>query len=157
MGYHPEIILAGRRINENMSAYIGTEIVKNLLKYSVSSEKFRIALFGVTFKENIKDIRNSKIVELFNHLSKFGIETSIYDPVANKEEVYKEYKIKLIDYKDINDIDGAVFCVAHDEFKQISLAELKTRFKNNNPYIFDIKGIFNKELVENNGYRYWRL
>lgn len=157
LGYHPEIILAGRRINENMSMYIGNEIIKNLLKNSRTDGKFKIVLFGITFKENIKDIRNSKIVDLYGHLKQFGIGTEVYDPVADKNEVLREYGIKMIEFEDISSIDAAVFCVAHDNFKGIDFLSLKSRFKNDNPHIFDIKGIFDKKDVEDKGFIYWRL
>ncbi len=157
LGYNPEIILAGRRINENMSLFIGNEIIKNLLKSSKADGKFKIVLFGITFKENIMDIRNSKVVDLCAYLKQYGIDTEVYDPVADRNEVFFEYGIELIEYKDINNMDAAVFCVAHDNFKQIDLSSFKSGFKNSNPYIFDVKGIFDKELVEDFGYKYWRL
>lgn len=157
IGYHPEIILAGRRINENMSLYIGNEIIKNILKSSRTYGTLKMVLFGVTFKESVKDIRNSKIIDLYNYLKQYGINVSVYDPVANKEEVYDEYCIKLIDYEDIKNIDAAVFCVSHNDFEQIDLAELKSRFKNKNSYIFDIKGIFDNKAVVDSGFNYWRL
>ncbi len=157
IGYHPEIILAGRRINDGMSHFIGDEILKNLLISSETKGRLKIILFGVTFKENIKDIRNSKIIDLYNYLRQYGIDIEIYDPIADCSEVYSVYNIKMIEYKDINDIDAAIFCVAHDCFKQINLADFKSNFKNKNPYIFDIKGIFDKKIVEDTGFRYWRL
>jgi len=157
LGYNPEIILAGRRINDNMSYYIGNEIIKNLLVTSETGGEIKVVLFGVTFKENIKDIRNSKVVDLFHYLQQYGINVEIYDPVADRNEVYKEYKISTIDYENIKDIDAAVFCVAHDCFKQIDMSALKSSFKNKNPYIFDIKGIFNKKVLEKSGFKYWRL
>jgi len=156
-GYHPEIILAGRRINEKMSLYIGNEIIKNLLKSSRTDGTLKIVLFGITFKENVKDIRNSKVIDLYNYLKQYGIDIEVCDPIANKEEVYNEYGIKIIGYEDVNNMDAAVFCVSHDDFKQIDLGELRSRFKNNNPYIFDIKGIFDNRTVVDSGFNYWRL
>ena len=81
----------------------------------------------------------------------------MYDPIANKEEVYNEYGIKMIGYEDVNNMDAAVFCVSHDDFKQIDLGELRSRFKNKNPYIFDIKGIFENRTVIDSGFNYWSL
>jgi len=156
-GYHPEIILAGRRINDNISYFIGNEILKSLLSNSELNGKLKIALFGITFKENIKDIRNSKVVNLYNYLKKYGANIMIFDPVAEKDQVYKEYRIKIVEYGDINNMDAAVFCVAHDDFKKIDLLELKSRFRNKYPYIFDIKGIFDREATEKVGFKYWRL
>lgn len=157
IGYHPEIILAGRRINDNMSYFIGNEILKNLLANSEVNGKLKIILFGITFKENIKDIRNSKVVDLYNYLKQYGVDVLVYDPVADREEVYKEYNIEMIEYKDIKDMDAAVFCIAHDNFRKIDVLSLKSKFRNRYPYIFDVKGIFEKKYVEKAGFSYWRL
>jgi UDP-N-acetyl-D-glucosamine/UDP-N-acetyl-D-galactosamine dehydrogenase len=157
IGYHPEIILAGRRINDNMSYFIGNEILKNLLANSEVNGKLKIALFGITFKENIKDIRNSKVVDLYKYLKQYGVDILVCDPVAERKQVYKEYGIKLVDYGDINNMDAAVFCVAHNDFKKIELPALKSKFRNKYPYIFDVKGIFDKKTAESNGFKYWRL
>ena len=157
MGYHPEIILAGRRINDNMSYFIGNEILKNLLANSEVNGKLKIALFGITFKENIKDIRNSKVVDLYKYLRQYGASVQVHDPVASKEQVYKEYGIEMVEYRDINNMDAAVFCVAHDNFRQIELPSLKSKFRNKYPYIFDVKGIFDREALESAGFKYWRL
>jgi UDP-N-acetyl-D-glucosamine/UDP-N-acetyl-D-galactosamine dehydrogenase len=156
IGYYPEIILAGRRINDNMSQYIAIEIIKNLLKYSRLKETLKIALFGITFKENVKDIRNSKIFDLYNYLKQYGAEVLVHDPVANMEEVRREYGIKLIDYNKLGDMDAAVFCVAHDSFKQMDFKDLKSRFRDR-PSIFDIKGLFDSKAIEGSGFNYWRL
>lgn len=157
LGYHPEVILAGRRINENMSYFIGNEILKRLFSSLDLNGQINIVLFGITFKENIKDIRNTKVVDLYNHLKQYGLNVMVCDPIANKEDVYKAYKIEMIDFDKIGNIDAAVFCVAHECFKNIDLVSFKLFFKNNNPYIFDIKGIFNKNMAEKNGFKYWRL
>jgi UDP-N-acetyl-D-glucosamine/UDP-N-acetyl-D-galactosamine dehydrogenase len=157
IGYHPEIILAGRRINDNMSYFIGSEILKSLLTNSEVNGKLKIALFGITFKENIKDIRNSKVVDLWRYLKQYGADVIVFDPVAERSQVYKEYGIDMVEYSDINNIDAAVFCVAHDYFKKIDLLELKSKFRNSQPYIFDIKGILDREIAEGTGFKYWRL
>jgi UDP-N-acetyl-D-glucosamine/UDP-N-acetyl-D-galactosamine dehydrogenase len=156
IGYYPEIILAGRRINDNMSTYIGNEIIKNLLRNSRTDGSLKIVLFGVTFKENVKDIRNSKVIDLYNYLRSYGAEVLIYDPVADRREVLNEYGIDIMDLKDFNNVDAAVFCVAHDEFKGLKLKELGSGFKKK-PYIFDIKGIFNSRFIEELNFNYWRL
>ncbi|MCG9479563.1 MAG: nucleotide sugar dehydrogenase [Actinomycetia bacterium] len=157
LGYHTEIILAGRRINDNMSNFIGNEILKRLLNNHDSIGRLKLALFGATFKENTQDVRNSKIIDLYNYFIQYGINALIYDPVADRTEVLENYNINLIEYNHIKDIDAAVFCVAHDCFKNIDLLELKSKFRNKKPYIFDIKGIFQETIVEEIGYRYWRL
>lgn len=157
LGYHPEIILAGRRINDNMSYFIGNEILKNLLANSEVNRKLRIALFGITFKENIRDIRNSKVVDLYNYLKKYGITVLLHDPMADRGQVLEEYGIEMIEYDDIKEMDAAVFSVAHDDFKKLDLTSFKLKFRNKYPYIFDVKGIFNSKNAENAGFKYWRL
>jgi len=156
-GYHPEIILAGRKINDNMSYFIGNEVIKRLLNNCEAKGKLKIVLFGVTFKENIKDIRNSKVVDLYEYFKQYGINTEIYDPIADQSMAFDEYGIKIIGYNDIENIDAAVFCVAHNSFKSMNMVSFKSRFKSKNPYIFDVKGIFNKKVIESIGYKYWRL
>jgi UDP-N-acetyl-D-glucosamine/UDP-N-acetyl-D-galactosamine dehydrogenase len=157
IGYHPEIILAGRRINDNMSYFIGNEVLKSLLANAEVNGKLKIALFGITFKENIKDIRNSKVADLCRYLKQYGADVMVFDPVAEREKVYKEYGIEMVEYSDINNIDAAVFCVAHDDFKKIDLLEIKSKFRNKYPYIFDVKNIFDRETAEKAGFKYWRL
>jgi UDP-N-acetyl-D-glucosamine/UDP-N-acetyl-D-galactosamine dehydrogenase len=157
IGYNPEIILAGRKINDNMSHFIADEILQKLLMELDLKGKPKIVLFGITFKENIKDIRNSKIIDLYHYLSRYGMDVEIYDPIADSDEVYDHYDIKLITDKDINAIDAAVFCVAHDCFKQMDPFILKSYFDKKTPYIFDVKGIFNKKNFEDMGFKHWRL
>jgi UDP-N-acetyl-D-glucosamine/UDP-N-acetyl-D-galactosamine dehydrogenase len=156
IGYYPEIILSGRRINDNMSKYIGMEIVRNLLRNSKVDGKLDLVLFGITFKENVKDIRNSKVFDLYMILQQYGIDVRVHDPVADKDAVKKQYGIDLLKYGDISNINAAVFCVAHDVFKKIDIHDLGTKFKNK-PYIFDIKGIFEREVMQDLGFNYWRL
>jgi UDP-N-acetyl-D-glucosamine/UDP-N-acetyl-D-galactosamine dehydrogenase len=156
MGYYPEIILAGRRINDNMGNYIGSEIIKNVLIKNDINGKLRVILFGITFKENVKDIRNSKIFDLYNHLKQFGMDVSVYDPVADRDEVRSEYGIELLQDYRAEDVDAAVFCVSHDSFKNIDLKNIQPK-PGNSLFIFDIKGIFKKNDLEQSGYNYWRL
>jgi UDP-N-acetyl-D-glucosamine/UDP-N-acetyl-D-galactosamine dehydrogenase len=157
LGYHPEIILAGRRINDNMSYFVGNEILKRLLGSYDSIGRINIVIFGITFKENIEDVRNSKVIDLYNYFTQYGINTKVYDPIADQAEVFNHYNINMVGYDAVKDIDAAVFCVAHDSFKDMDLKSLKERFKNSNPYIFDVKGVFNRKIVEEIGYKYWRL
>ena len=157
VGYHPEVILAGRKINDNMAFFIGDEILKRILNNGRLDGKIKVILFGLSFKENIKDIRNSKVPDIRSHLMQYGIDVDIIDPVVNSSEAKKEYGINLIRYEDIRDAGAVVFCVAHDCFKSIDLKALRSKLKKEKPYLFDIKGIFEKEIVENYGFNYWRL
>lgn len=157
LGYHPEVILAGRNINDKMAFFIGDEILKRILNSRNIKGKIKIILFGLSFKENIRDIRNSKVVDINNHLMQYGIDVAIYDPVVSRKEAKSQYDIDLIGYEDIRDADAVVFCVAHDCFKNVDLKDLKSRLKKGRPYLFDVKGIFEKDIVEKNGFDYWRL
>ncbi len=157
VGYHPEVILAGRKINDNMAFFIGDEILKRILNNGRPDGRIKVILFGVSFKENIKDIRNSKVPDIRSHLMQYGIDVDIIDPVVIRSEVKKEYNIDLIEYEDIQGASAVVFCVAHDCFKNIDLKELKLRLNKERPHLFDIKGIFDKENVEKYGFDYWRL
>jgi UDP-N-acetyl-D-glucosamine/UDP-N-acetyl-D-galactosamine dehydrogenase len=157
VGYHPEIILSGRRINDNMSYFIGNEILKKMLNRKDLKGPIGIALFGITFKENVRDIRNSKVIDLYNYLKQYGINLFVCDPVVDRDVVYEKYGIKITDMEKISNIDAAVFCVAHNEFRNLDLKSLRSRFKDDKPCIFDIKSIFNRETVEAVGFDYWRL
>jgi UDP-N-acetyl-D-galactosamine dehydrogenase len=157
LGYHPEIILAGRNINDKMAFFIGDEILKRILNSGRIKGKIKIILFGLSFKENIRDIRNSKVIDINNYLMQYGIDVDIYDPVVSRREAKSQYNVDLIKYEDVRDADAVVFCVAHDCFKNIDLKDLKSRLKKGRPYLFDVKGIFKKDTVEKHGFNYWRL
>jgi UDP-N-acetyl-D-glucosamine/UDP-N-acetyl-D-galactosamine dehydrogenase len=157
IGYHPEVILAGRKINDNMGFFIGQEILKVLTKNNKNINDLRIVLFGITFKENIRDIRNSRVIDIYNFLNKHNVKVLLYDPVADKKEVKKYYGIDLANLNEINQIDSLVFCVAHTEFKKLDLKILRKKLRNDKPFLFDIKWIFNKNQVEKAGFSYWRL
>ncbi len=157
VGYHTEVISAGRRINDSMGSFIGDRILKLIMSNHILSKKIKVILFGISFKENIKDIRNSKVIDIYNHLIQYNIDVYICDPVVNKNEVKRIYDINLIEYEDIKEVEAVVFCVSHDFFKNIDLKGLKSKLKRKTPYLFDVKGIFNRKTVEKIGFKYWRL
>ena len=158
INYYPEVINAGRRINDMMGKFIGEQILKNLLNNNnKKTGSLKVILFGITFKENVADFRNTKIIDIYNYLQENNISVSIYDPIVSKVEIKQAYGIKLIEFNEISDADALVFCVAHDCFKKIDLDDLKSRIKTKNPIIFDIKSIFDRESIVKKGFRYWRL
>jgi UDP-N-acetyl-D-glucosamine/UDP-N-acetyl-D-galactosamine dehydrogenase len=157
VNYYPEIISAGRKINDNMGFFIGEEILKTLLNSCHNNINFRVVLFGISFKENVADSRNSRVIDIYNYLTRHNIEVCIYDPVVNEREVKSNYGIDLIKFDDISNIDAAIFCVAHDCFKEIDLTALKSKMTGDKPFIFDIKWIFNRENIKKLGFRYWRI
>ena len=156
-GYHPEVILSGRKINDNMGFFIGDQILRKILNSNKLNGEIKVVLFGISYKENIKDIRNTKVVDIYNHLTQYGINVQVYDPIVNREEVKKHYDIRLVSFDNINEVDAIVICVPHDCFKDIDLNILKLKLKKSNPYIFDIKGLFKKEAINKIGINYWRL
>ncbi len=157
IGYQPDVILAGRKINDGMGLFIGQEIIKNLETTYKDIKGSKAIIFGITFKENVSDIRNSRVTDIYDHLKVNGIDALIYDPIANKNDVKKHYGIDLIEFEEIKGADAFIFCVSHNEFKNIDLKSLKEKQNKENPFIFDIKWIFRKEDIEKLGYRYWRV
>jgi len=157
VNYYPEIINAGRKINDNMGFFIGEQILKTLLKNHHKIINFKVVLFGISFKENVADSRNSRVIDIYNYLTQHNIDVKIFDPVVNSKEVKENYGIDLIKFEEINDIDAAIFCVAHNYFKEMDLMELKSKMAGDIPFIFDIKWMFNRESIEKLGYRYWRI
>ncbi len=138
LGYNPEIILAGRRLNDNMGIFVANQVVKLMIKKGKRIEGAKILVLGITFKENCPDIRNSRVIYVINELKDFGCNVDVYDPWADKEEVKEEYGIDLLtkeDNIDLSKYDAIVVAVAHDEFKNMDIK------KSDNQVIYDIKGI----------------
>ncbi|MFA6427519.1 MAG: nucleotide sugar dehydrogenase [Candidatus Magasanikbacteria bacterium] len=157
LGHHTEVILAGRGINDTMHKYIAHQIVKHMVRMGKDMETSNIVIFGLTFKENIPDIRNSKVAELFFELKDFGLNPIVYDPHANPVDVEKEYGIKLTKKEDLPKADTLVIAVAHDEFKDMSIDTLKTYLNHEKLLVCDIKHLYNKKEVEKQGISYWSL
>lgn len=148
LGYNPEIILAGRRINDRMGAFVANQLVKLMIKKDYKIFNSNVLILGITFKENCPDIRNSKVIDIINELKNFGCNIDVYDPWAEKEEVKHEYDINLL--SSLNEIknksyEGIVLAVAHNQFKELDFKILR----NNGAVVFDVKGILNRELVDN--------
>jgi len=145
VGYHPEIILAGRRINDGMGDYVANQVVKLHIKEEKKIANSNVLILGITFKENVPDIRNSKIVDIYNSLKNFYFQIDICDPQANPEEVKHEYNIELKDYKQIvfSNYSCIILAVAHKEFMQIDIASIK----DTGCIIYDVKSILPKNLT----------
>lgn len=160
LGYHSQVILSGRRINDDMGKYVAENLVKKLIKADIPVKSAKIAILGFTFKENCPDTRNTRVIDIVNELSEYGISSVIADPQADMEEAKQEYGIDFVDIADICDMDAVVLAVAHDQFKDISIAEIQKLFTNNpnnKKVLIDIKGILDRASYENAGYDYWRL
>jgi len=147
VGYHPEIILAGRRTNDNMGIFVANKLVKLMIHKGHTIKNSKVLVLGITFKENCPDIRNSRVIDVINELKEFGINIEVNDPWADKEEVKREYNLDLMENGElrIENYDGIVLAVAHNEFKEIE-KELKN--KKDNQVIYDIKGFFDKSFVD---------
>ena len=160
MGYHSQIILSGRRINDDMGKYIGQNLVKQLIKADVTVKNAKIAILGLTFKENCPDVRNTKVIDIINELNDYGIKTIVVDPQADKNEAKRLYDINISELNNLKDMDGIIIAVAHKEFLSLNRKDIDSIFKyveNDRKIIVDVKGILNKKEYENRGYRYWRL
>lgn len=157
-GYHSQIILSGRKINDGMGKHVAEYTVKNMIKADKQVKGSRVAIMGLTFKENCPDVRNTKVIDIINELEEYGIEVLVVDPAADAEEVYNEYGIKLRNVDEIENIDAVIFAVAHDEFKSLTLENIFKLYNGSNgKVLIDVKGIFEKEEAESLGYIYWRL
>ncbi|MEO7975798.1 nucleotide sugar dehydrogenase [Flavobacterium sp.] len=136
-GYHPEIILAGRRLNDSMGEYVASQIVKLMIKKGISVNKAEVLMLGITFKENCPDVRNTKIVDVIKALREYGILVTIFDPIANVEDVKNEYNLITIKSVPNNKFDAIILGVAHSEFLKLNFSELQKT----NSLIYDVKGV----------------
>ncbi len=160
LGYHSQIILSGRRINDDMGKYVVENLIKNLIKADVSVKDAKVAILGFTFKENCPDTRNTRVIDIVNELIEYGLIPMIADPQADVEVAKFEYGIKFDSLKDIVNMDAVVIAVGHDEFLNLELEDLDNLFKkssNSEKVLLDIKGILDRKKYETKGYRYWRL
>ncbi|MBQ7125083.1 MAG: nucleotide sugar dehydrogenase [Clostridia bacterium] len=157
LGYHSQVILAGRRINDDMGAYVAENCVKNLIASDKAVKNAKVAILGFTFKENCPDTRNSKVFDIVKELREYGIEPMIADPVADSAEAEKLYGVKFFDVSEVKGMDAVVLAVAHNEFAKLSMDEIDAMFGEGQRVLLDIKGLLNRKEYENAGYRYWRL
>lgn len=157
LGYHSQIILAGRRINDDMGKYVAENIVKKLIAADKSVKNAKVAILGFTFKENCPDTRNTKIIDIINELREYGIEPLIADPEADAEEAMKLYGIEFVDASTIKEMDAVVLAVAHDCFKSLTMEDIAGYYDEGQKVLFDIKGLLDRKTYEEAGYTYWRL
>ncbi len=143
-GYHPEIILAGRRLNDSMGKYVATEVVKLMIRNEIPVKNSKVLMLGITFKENCPDIRNTKATDIYHELISYGIEVDIFDPWASPSEVIHEYNIEISNELNKSEQYGAVIlAVAHQQFKEIDISG----YKDNGAIIYDVKGILPRDLI----------
>lgn len=143
LGYHPQVILSGRRINDNMGNYIAQTVVKETLKKKIDLQSASFLLLGITFKENCPDIRNSKVIDIYNELQEYDVDVDVYDPHADTNEVMHEYKIELT-HELTKKYSGIILAVSHEDFKDIDINALKA----DNAVVYDVKGFLPQEVVD---------
>lgn len=160
LGYHSQIILSGRKINDGMGEFVADTIIKKLILANKVVKKAKVVILGITFKENCPDTRNSKVADIIKRLNEYGIEPIVVDPQADKEDAMHEYGVNLVELDQIKDADCVVFAVAHEEFKNMTLDmvdKLFGDFNNSEKVIIDVKSILDKAQILKKGYSYWRL
>ncbi|MBQ7594493.1 MAG: nucleotide sugar dehydrogenase [Synergistaceae bacterium] len=157
LGYHSQIILAGRRINDGMGQYVAENCVKKLIAADKNVRNARVAILGFTFKENCPDTRNTKVFDIVKELREYGVVPVIVDPQADPDEARELYDVKFESLNNIHDVDAVILAVAHSEFCGLSVGDMDKFFGAGRKILIDVKGIFNREDYEQNDYIYWRL
>ena len=158
LGYHSQIILSGRKINDDMGKYVASNIIKKMIKAKQEIDGAKVAIFGLTFKENVGDVRNTRVIDIIDELKEYGVNVIVYDPVAEVENVYREFGIELASKDELQDLDSIVMAVPHNELKEeFDLDRLETLFKNDRKVLVDIKSIYDRKECERRGFHYWSL
>ncbi len=157
LGYHPEMILAGRRINDGMGKYIAERAVKMLISSGKKVLGARVAILGITFKENVPDLRNTRVVDIIAELKEYGIDVLVHDPLADPEEAEKYYNVELVGKEALSKMDAVIITVSHRYYVELGLSGIAGICQNGLPVILDVKGIFNPAEALERGFIYWRL
>lgn len=159
IGYHPQVILAGRRINDGMAKHVAEMTVKNLIHADKAVKGARVLVLGLTFKENVPDIRNSKVIDIVRELQEYDVEVLVADPLADADEARHEYGLELVDVQAVGPVDAVILAVSHDQFKTFGPQELRALCGNGNGcgVVVDVKSVLERETVEAQGMRYWSL
>ena len=156
LGYQPDVILAGRKINDGMGDYLSTLVIKKMTQQGSMVNGSRVAILGLTFKENCPDIRNTKVTDIIEGLNSWGCNIFVHDPYANADEVKQEYNINLISMNDLTDMDAIIIAVAHDYYQEMSVSEYE-KLSNKNTIIFDIKGVTRSDDFDDSSLNIWRM
>lgn len=159
LGYHSQIILNGRIVNDGMGAYVADTAVKKMVEAGLAPRTSKVVILGLAFKENCPDIRNSKVIDIVRKLNEYGIEPVIVDPWADADEAYREYGVQLKDIADIHNADCVITAVAHKQFKEMDLQLLKNLFGvfSKEKVLIDVKGIYNRAELNKENINWWRL
>ena len=160
LGYHSQIILNGRILNDNMGAYIADKAVKQMILAGQTPKAAKVVVLGLTFKEGCPDIRNTKVVDIIKQLGTYGIESVVVDPWADREEAKRFYGVELVDLSDVREADCIIAAVAHEQFRALSVEELKALYRDvpdGQKVLIDVKGIYPVKDMKASGMRFWRL
>lgn len=160
LGYHSRIVLNGRMVNDGMSAYVAEAAIKKMVQAGMAPANSKVAVLGITFKENCPDTRNSKAVEIVDCLKEYGINAIVTDPCANADEVKRDYDIDLVDMDGLKDLDCIIIAVSHEKFKNLSLDQYGSMFRempNSRKVLIDVKGMFSLKELKEKDFSYWRL
>lgn len=157
IGYHPQVILAGRRINDGMGKYVAEMTIKNLIKARKAVQGSRVLVLGLSFKENVSDIRNSKVVDIVDELHEYGVETMVCDPLADPDETRNEYDLELVALDRIEKVDAIIWAVAHEAFGEIGPQRLRDLCREGQGVIIDVKSVLDRARIEEQGLLYWSL
>jgi len=157
VGYHPQVILAGRRINDNMARYVARNTIKLMLQNGMDVPRCRVGVLGVTFKENCPDIRNSKVVDMIREFEVWGVEVVVADPWADPADVQHEYGSSLGEVSPEQPVDALVVAVGHHEYRALSVAELRLLCRGEQPVLADVKSLFDRHAAAAAGFTVFRL
>ena len=158
LGYHSQIILNGRIVNNNMGAYVADAAIKMMIKAGQAPKNSNVVILGLTFKENCPDTRNSKVNDIIKHLNRFEIEPKVVDPWASEKDALSEYGITLTKIEEVKDVDCLIVAVAHEEFKKMTLSKIKSLLRNKQEsVIIDVKGLYEIKDLKSLGVQWWRL
>jgi UDP-N-acetyl-D-galactosamine dehydrogenase len=158
LGYHSQIVLSGRKINDGMGKFVADNIIKKLINADVVVRKAKVSILGITFKEDCPDTRNTKVFDVIQELRNYGVQPLVVDPHADKKEVMQEYGIELSTMNDVKNSDAVVFAVAHKEFKNMTYDFIDSLYADKNSRILiDVKSMFNLKELNEKKYDYWRL
>lgn len=160
LGYHSQIILNGRIVNDNMGKYIANATIKEMIKVGQAPKKSKVVILGLTFKENCPDTRNSKVDDIIKRLNEYGIQPIVVDPWASERDAMREYGVELTPLHEVKDADCVIVAVAHNEFKALKLEDIKKLYRSSadsEKVLIDVKGIYSVKDLKNSGMDYWRL
>lgn len=156
VGYHPDVILAGRRTNDSMGRYIVAEAIKQLLLHGVAMHKAKIAVLGLTFKEDCPDLRNSRVVDIIRELKTYNVQLLVHDPLARREDARRECEVELCEWSDLSELDAIIITTAHGHYRQLAVSSFKEKLKSPG-LLFDVKGIIDRSAAEAINLPLWRL